>query len=147
MVAAWRRALAGGWAAGCGHQEMAAAWHFLLTVGVAIGIVTTGIAVHVIGDSDKLLGVGPAQCHIAYHCEQRALVCKSLGSFGRSWLGLPLLMRAWVWLNSFGDEHLVFVSRVFRLMEPLAVSAFGRFLLQRGRRVRGALLIRSVYVW
>ena len=126
---------------------MAAARHFLLIVGVAIGIVNTGIVANTCGDGDRLRGVGPSQCHIAYHCEQRAPVCKSLGSFGRSWSDLPLLMRAWVRLNSFGDERLMFVSRVIRLMEPLAVFAFGCILPPRDRRVRGVPLLRGVYVW
>ena len=124
-----------------------AAWYFLLVVGVAVGIVDPGIVAYNIGGGGKLRGIGPTHCHIAYHREQRALVCESLGSFGRMWSDPPLPMGTWVRLNSFRDEHLVFVPRVIRLVEPLAVFAFGGIRLQSDdRRVRGVLLIRRVYV-
>ena len=123
-----------------------AAWYVQLVVDVAVGSVDPGIVVCIIGDGGELRGIGPTQCHIAYHCEQRALVRKSLGPFGRLRSDLPLLMRPWVRLNSFRDEHLVFVSWVIRLVKPLAVSAFGGIRIPCGRRVRGVLLVRGVYV-
>ena len=123
-----------------------AAWYVLLVVDVAVGSVDAGIVVCISGDGGELRGIGPTQCHIAYRCEQRALVCKSLGSFGRLRSDLPLLMRPWVRLNIFRDEHLVFVSWVVRLVEPLTIIAFGGICIPCDRHVRGVLLVQGVCV-